>query len=77
MGSCTSPNVAFIYMEQLEHTAITIFHTPPSLWLKYVDDTFYILNKGHINDFHTYLNSICSHIQFTIEKEHNFSLPFS
>ena len=35
-----------------------------------------ILNKDHINDFHTHLNSICSHIQFTIEKEHNFSLPF-
>ena len=26
--------------------------------------------------FHTHLNSICSHIQFTIEKEHNFFLPF-
>ena len=50
--------------------------TSPSLWLRYVDDTFCILNKDHINDFHTHLNSICSHIQFTIEKEHNFSLPF-
>ena len=48
----------------------------PSLWLRYVDDTFCILNKDHINDFHAHLNSICSHIQFTIEKERNFSLPF-
>ena len=47
-----------------------------TLWLRYVDDTFCILNKDHINDFHSHLNSICSHIQFTIEKEHNFSLPF-
>ena len=38
--------------------------------------TFCILNKYHINDFRTHLNSICSLIQFTIEKEHNFSLPF-
>ena len=52
------------------------FHTPPSVWLRYVDDTFCILNKDHINDFLTHLNSICSHIQFTIKKEHNFSLSF-
>ena len=76
MGSCISLIIASIYMEHIEHTAITAFHTAPSLWLRYVDDTFCIINKDHINDFHTHLNSICSHIQFTIEKEHNFSLPF-
>ena len=76
MGSCISPIIASLYMEHVEHTAITTFHTPPTLWLRYVDDTFCILNKDHINDFHSHLNSICSHIQFTIEKEHNFSLPF-
>ena len=76
MGSCISPIIASLYMEHVEHTAITTFHTPPTLWLRYVDDTFYILNKDHINDFHSHLNSICSHIQFTIEKEPNFSLPF-
>ena len=75
MGSCISPIIACIDMEYIEHTAIT-FHTPPSLWLRYVDDTFSILNEDHVNDFHTHLNSICSHIQFTIKKEHNFSLPF-
>ena len=76
MGSCISSFIASLYMEHVEHTAITTFHTPPTLWLRYVDDTFCILNKDHINDFHSHLNSICSHIQFTIEKEHHFSLPF-
>ena len=77
MASCISPIIASIYMKHIEHTAaITTFYTPPSLWLRYVDDTFCILNKDHINDFHTHLNSICSHIQFTVEKEHNFFLPF-
>ena len=76
MGSCIAPIIASICIEHIEHTAITTFHTPPSLWLRYVDDTFCILNKDHINDFHIHLNSICSHIQFTIKKEHNFSLPF-
>ena len=60
----------------MEHTAITTFRTPSSLWLICVDDTFRVFNKDHINDFHTHLNSMCSHIYFTIEKEHNFSLPF-
>ena len=76
MGSCISPIIASLCMEHVEHTAITTFHTPPSVWLRYVDDTFCILNKDHINDFHSHLNSICSHIHFTIEKEHNFSPPF-
>ena len=31
MGSCISPIIASIYMEHIEHTAITTFHTPPSL----------------------------------------------
>ena len=33
MGSCISPNVASIYMEHIEHTAITTFHTPPPVTL--------------------------------------------
>ena len=76
IGFCVSLIIATIYMEYIKHTAITTFHTPQPLWLRYVNDTFCILNKDHINDFHTHLNSICSRIQFTIEKEHNFSLPF-
>ena len=75
MGSCISPIFASIYMKHIKHTAIT-FHTSPSLRLRYVDSTFCILNKDHINDFHTHLNLMCTHIQFTKEKEHNFFLPF-
>ena len=36
MGSCISPIIAFLYMEHVEYTAITTFHTPPSLWLRYM-----------------------------------------
>ena len=49
MGSCISPIIANLYMEHIEHTAITTFHTPPNLWLRYVDDTFCILDKKHIS----------------------------
>ena len=76
MSSCISPIIANLYVEHIEHTAITTFHTPPNLWLRYVDDTFCILDKKHISGFHSHLNSICSHIQFTMENEHDFSLPF-
>ena len=58
------------------HSYHTTFHISMSLSLRYVDDTFYIFNKSHISDFHTHLISICSQIQFTEEKEYNFSLLF-
>jgi len=76
MHFCISPVIANIYMEHIEHKAITTFHSPPSLWLRYVDDTFCILDKEHLTDFHQHLNSICSHIQFTKKMKHNSSLPF-
>ena len=69
MGFFISPIIASIYMEHIEHTAITIFRIPPSLWLRCVDDKFCILNKDHINDFRIHLNSICWHIQFTIHRK--------
>ena len=31
MGSCISLIIAYLYMEHVEHTAITTFHSPPSL----------------------------------------------
>ena len=58
MASCISSIIASIYVEHIEHTAITTFHTTPSLWLRYVDGMFCILNKDQINDFHTHLNML-------------------
>ena len=76
MGSCISPVVANIFMEHIESTALATFHTPPKLWLRYVDDTFCILKSDLIPQFHQHINSICSHIQFTMEEEQDLSLPF-
>ena len=76
MGSCISPVIANIYMEYIETKAISTFLHPPVLWLRYVDDTFCILHKEHADKFHEHINSICQHIQFTMETEQNSSLPF-
>ena len=56
-------------MEYVEKAAMTSFHTPPSLWIRYVDDTFCIIKKPNITNFHKHINSIWSHIQFTKEEE--------
>ena len=69
MGSCISPIVANIFMEYVETTAINTFHSPPKIWLRYVDDTFCIIKKEHKTEFHQHLNSVCNHIQFTMEEE--------
>ena len=35
MGSCISPILADIFMEFVEHRAISTFHTAPKLWIRY------------------------------------------
>ena len=76
MGSCISPVVANIFMEYVEHTAITTFHTPPRLCVRYVDDTFCIMKRSAADEFHQHLNSISSSIKFTVEHEQNNSISF-
>ena len=40
MGFCISPVVANIFMAYVEKTIINTFHTQPTLWVHFVDDTF-------------------------------------
>ncbi|PNF14821.1 hypothetical protein B7P43_G06341, partial [Cryptotermes secundus] len=46
MGSSLSPVVSNIYMEHFEQLAIDSAQDKPSLWLRYVDDTFVIWPHG-------------------------------
>ena len=50
----------------------------PSLWLRYVDDTFVIWPHGEqdLQSFHTHFNQMSTNIQFTIEKEEEGRLTF-
>ena len=46
MGSPISPRVANLFMEDLEIRALVTSPCPPTLWKRYVDDTFTII-KNH------------------------------
>jgi hypothetical protein len=68
MASSLSPVVSNIYMEHFEQLALYSAQDKPSLWLRYVDDTF--ITWPHcaekIWNFLTHLNSLRSAIQFTM-----------
>ena len=76
MGSPISPLVANCYMEQFEEVAISTALHPPSLWLRYVDDTFTILHEYDVEESAEHMSSIDPHIKFTIEPEKDSKLPF-
>ena len=76
MHSPISPLIANIFMEEFEVQALSSFPHPPSLWLRFVDDTFVINKAKHSQDLLQHINSQDPHIQFTVEPTQQDSLPF-
>ena len=76
MGSPISPLIANIFMEEFDARAFTSFPHAPSLWLRFVDDTFVINKAEHSQDLLQHINSQDPHIQFTVEPTQQDSLPF-
>ena len=66
MGSTISPIVANLFIEEFEINHKHCYH-PPTIWLRYVDDTLIIQKAEHIYQFIQHINSIDAHIQFTTE----------
>ena len=76
MGSPVSAVIAILYMESFEEQAITTSSYKPTIWKRYVDDTFTILDRGNVDDFLQHLNNQQPSIRFTMETENNNKLAF-
>ena len=68
MGSPISPIVANLFMEDLEVKALSTAPTPPTLWRRFVDDTFIIIQRTSKESSIQDLNSIDDNIHFTCEE---------
>ncbi|XP_023710176.1 uncharacterized protein LOC111865964 [Cryptotermes secundus] len=73
MGNSLSPIVSNIFMEHFEKLALDSAPYKPSLWLRYVDDTFVVWPHGpeRLQTFFDHLNSLRPSICFTMETESN------
>jgi hypothetical protein len=78
MGSTLSPVVSNIFIDHFEELALKTAIHRPSLWLRYVDDTFVIWPHGpdKLQEFFDHINNIRPSIQFTMETEVDNNIPF-
>ena len=74
--SCKCYIVANLCMEVIEEQAIQSAITPPTIWKRFVDDSFAIINKNAIICFNNTLNSSDPSIKFTIEHEQDGQITF-
>ena len=77
MGSPLSPIVANIFMENFEKEALETAPHSQSLWKRFLDDTFVILESQHKDEFSHHINSLDDNIKFTAETtKADGSIPF-
>ena len=74
MGSACSPVIANLFIERFEQQALSSATNPPKIWLRYVDDTLFILKKDQVDDFTSHINQIDPNIKFTTEPNNKKSL---
>ncbi|XP_060769143.1 mitochondrial outer membrane protein SLC25A46 isoform X1 [Neoarius graeffei] len=68
MGSPVSPIVANLYMEEVEHKALTTFSgVAASHWFRYVDDTWVKIRTHEVEAFSKHISTVDININFTQE----------
>ena len=76
-GLPSAPIVANLYMEDSVIRAIRSAVHPPSIWKRFVDDTFVVIESSRKEEFLDHINNMDPHIQFiTEDKKPDGSLPF-
>ena len=65
MGSPISPIVANLYMEDFENKAMNTAECSPSIWKRYVDDTFVVIDATKKQGFLEHINKVDPYIHFT------------
>ena len=77
MGSPLGPVLANIFMCHFEEEWVFNNNARPSIWFRYVDDTFTLFDsKNTSTQFLHYLNNCHANIKFTVEFEENNTIPF-
>jgi hypothetical protein len=78
MGSSLFPIVSNNYIKHFEKWALDSAQNTPSLWLRYVDDTFLIWPHGAVGlqNFLIPYKNFRPSIQFTMEIESKSAIPF-
>ena len=78
VGSPLSPVLADIFMEAFEASSLCITDLRPSLWLRYVDDTFVVWPHGRdaLHDFLQHLNEQHPSTKFMMEVEEEGKISF-
>nr|VZI00812.1 unnamed protein product [Spirometra erinaceieuropaei] len=74
MGSPLSGFIAEAVLQKLETLVFSTYK--PKFWARYVDDTFVIIKRQMVKEFHDVQNSVLPDIQFKMEAEANNQLPF-
>jgi hypothetical protein len=76
MGSPISPVVAEIVMERVESHALNSLTIQPTFYSRFVDDSFSIVHKDHVDGTLSAFNLVHPNIKFTCELENNSELSF-
>jgi hypothetical protein len=78
LGGSLSPIVSNIYMKHVGNLPLDSALHNPSLWLRYVGDTFVVWPHGpeQLQNFLGPLKSTRPSIQFTVEIESDSAIPF-